>query len=358
MTLFEMYKKSKTDNLKEQDLFTYFNCIGNEIDCLLNKINNEIITLHDYMLYNILNDIDYYAIVNSIPIWIRNAGHSQESAMGKVLFEKMVHANDNYLTHKLLYYYDCEMLIDSLQNRFTVTEELLNQVYRVLSSTIDLRIDDYENVCYTIDSSSIHTHACLNSIFINLASSCDLMTKIAFELEAIPTVDFSTYPKMRSRNITFGNLSALSDTIKQPGTYFEHPRSKPVAMIETFRDEIIHNGSLDFNYTIYCGNKGNKLYKWILFPDFDESGQFTSYKNRKKFYNDGSRTFNDQLPILMRDFLTIALNTLVVLKDVHYCSCNRDINDLKKNNKEILQWTNTFVRIADADMKKGKKKDI
>lgn len=346
----DFFKKiidQETQDLQELEKFTFGNPIGQDINSLLRDINMEIVTIHDYLQHRVFNDIDYYAIVGLSPIWTREGGHGQESAMSKAFFEKMVQENNNYLTNKLLYYHDCEMLVNSLQNRFTVIEELINQVYKVLSPVIDVKMHEFDNVCFRIDSSSIHTHACMNSIFINLASSCDIMTKVAVELGACTSLDFSNYPKMKSLNIMYGDWKkVLPDSLKISGTYYDMNQLVAISKIETLRNEIVHNGSLDFNYTVYYGIKDEQIYRWILCPSFDVSGKFTSFKNRKKFYDDGSRTFNEQLPLMVRDFLVISKRTLEVIRTEYETPYYEDKNDLKKYHSEILNWSKSFVEVA------------
>ena len=346
----DFFKKiidQETQDLQELEKFTFGNPIGQDINSLLRDINMEIVTIHDYLQHRVFNDIDYYAIVGLSPIWTREGGHGQESAMSKAFFEKMVQENNNYLTNKLLYYHDCEMLVNSLQNRFTVIEELINQVYKVLSPVIDVKMNEYDKICFRIDHSSIHTHACMNSIFINLASSCDIMTKVAVELGACTSLDFSNYPKMKSLNIMYGDWKkVLPDSLKISGTYYDMNQLVAISKIETLRNEIVHNGSLDFNYTVYYGIKDEQIYRWILCPSFDVSGKFTSFKNRKKFYDDGSRTFNEQLPLMVRDFLVISKRTLEVIRTEYETPYYEDKNDLKKYHSEILNWSKSFVEVA------------
>lgn len=344
---FNIILAQETPEQQELEKFTFYNPIGQDINSLLRDINTEIVTIHNYMQNRVFNDIDYCAISGSLPVWVRDAGHGQESAMSKALFERMVQENNNYLTNKLLYYHDCEMLVNSLQNRFTIIEELINQVYKVLSPAIDVKMNEYNNVCLYVGSSSIHTHACMNSIFINLASSCDIMTKVAVELGACTSLDFSNYPKMKSLNTMYGDWKKdLPNSLKISGTYYDINQPVAISKIETLRNEIVHNGSLDFNCSVYYGIKDGQIDRWIFCPSFDVSGKFTSFKNRKKFYNGDSRTFNEQLPLMVRDFLAISKRTLEVIRSEYETPYYEDKNDLKKYHSEILNWSKSFVEEA------------
>ena len=294
-----------------------FNVNLNIIYGLLGMIENEIIKLADITRNRLFPDKNAESLFDMLPIWIVEAGHSQECALSKEMFKQLVQKFNKPEVNKLLYYYDCDALLFGLQNRFSSINILIEEVYKQLSRHINIDTNTI-NAGKLSDSTSIHTHACMNSIFINLASSCDILTKVAFELEFMKEVDFSTYPKMRSANITFGNKNRLPLNLRKDNTYFAEVRPISIAIVETLRDEIIHNGSLDFNYYVYSALVDEKIYDWILCPDFTKSGTFTTYNGRKKFYGDGDKTFNEELPKIVENMLTLANNTLKLLNNNYY----------------------------------------
>lgn len=283
---------------------------------LISKIDDEIIRLVDNTRNRVFSDIDIKYIPCAIPQWIIDAGHAQECSIEKSIFEKLVKDNNNYVTNKYLYFHDCDALLFALQNRFTIVGTLIEEVYKQLSRHADIEEGTF-NAAVLSDDTSIHTHACLNSLIINLASSCDIMTKVAFELEAIPGLDFSKYPKKVSANILYGKCTNLPDALKQPNTYFAQPRPVAIKRIETLRDELIHNGSLDYFYNVYSVMLEEEFLNFVLCPDMDSDGQFVSYNGRKKFYSKDCKTFNEVLPLMVSDVLILALNTLQLL-DGHY----------------------------------------
>jgi hypothetical protein len=289
----------------------------NNVYALSKSIDSEIIVLADILRNRFFSKAEQPFLFDMFPSWIMDAGHSPECGMSKNIFEKIINKNKSHLINKLLYYYDCDALLFGLQNRFSLISTLMEEVYKQLSRTIDVDTKCI-NAIRIADSTSIHTHTCMNSIFINLASSCDLMTKIAIELELIPTMDFSTYPKMKSSNIQYGNKCKLPDTMKKNDTYFAEIRPVPIAIIETLRDEIIHNGSLDINYFVYSAMIGDSFIDFIPCPDFTEAGTFSSFNGRKKFYENCDKTFNEELPKIVDDFLKIAINTLQLLNKTYF----------------------------------------
>lgn len=108
--------------------FTFYDAIGIQINDALENLNILEVELHDVIMKNVFKGIDYYSIVGLVPMWVRNDGHSQEGCLSKEDFETLVQANDNELTHRLLYYYDCEMLMSSFQNRTSVLVRLINKI--------------------------------------------------------------------------------------------------------------------------------------------------------------------------------------------------------------------------------------
>lgn len=338
----------------ETTMFTFYDERGRRLYSLLSDINMQIVTLHEEVLKNVFTDIDYYQVVGIMPMWLRDAGHSQELAMSRDFFEKMVGANNNYIVNKFLYYHDCEMLVNALQNRFNTVETMLSQVYDVLTPVLKHKYLEYDNVIFTINEESERVNAYINTIIIQLASSCDIMTKIAIELNGMPTVDYTKYPKMLSASSTYGSFRKLPDGLKQSNTYFANDRPTAIAKVETLRDEIIHNGSLDFHAQLYYGVKEDEVENWILAPAFKADGNFESYFGRKKFYDDPERTWNKELPIMVENFLNTSKATLQLLLNTYSKPYYSNPGDLKKYHKEILGLTKTFMEVAKREMKHNK----
>ena len=338
--------------MPEEDKFSFYDERGQKLYNQFACINNLIVRLHDEVRNNVFTDIDYYQVVGVLPVWIRDAGHSQESAMTREFFEKLVGANNNYFVNKFLYYHDCEMLVNALQNRFCTVETLLNQVFTLLDPVLKYNYQEYDNVIFTIEDTSERVNAYINTIIITLASICDIMTKIAIELEGMSTLDFTKYPKMLSANSTYGDCRRLPDALKQKGTYFAADRSAAIVKVETLRNEIVHNGSLDFNARMYYGIKGDEIENWILVPSFKEDGNFSTYNGRKKFYDDPKRIWNTELPAMTMDFLVESEDTLQLLLKKYSKDYYENDGDLKKYHNEILSLTSSFMAIVEKEAKK------
>ena len=80
------YRIAKSKIPKIQEQYIHYNPIGQDIYNLATEINNEIVAIHDVALFNVFNDIDYYAVVGLTPIWLRNPYNVK---MAEVLYRSM-----------------------------------------------------------------------------------------------------------------------------------------------------------------------------------------------------------------------------------------------------------------------------
>lgn len=168
---------------REQNSYTFQHPLGSKIYNQILELNLLEIDLHDVIQRNVFKGIDYYSIVNVAPVWMRDAGHSQEGNWTKEDLERLITKHDNELTHKFLYYHDCEMLMNAFQNRTSVLCTMLNRVYETLTPDFKCSMPEYEDVIYSCGASSSDVYVNLNSIIIMLASSFDILTKVAYELQ-------------------------------------------------------------------------------------------------------------------------------------------------------------------------------
>ena len=128
-----MIDRSKKSFEEMTSEYSYADADGSRLHDKLSDLNDEEVSLHDVITKNVFKGIDYYALVSLAPLWTRNAGHSQESAMTKDEFETLVKKNDNELTHRFLYYHDCEMLMNAFQNRTQSILRFMDRIFSLLS---------------------------------------------------------------------------------------------------------------------------------------------------------------------------------------------------------------------------------
>lgn len=159
----------------------------------------------------------------------------------------------------------------------------------------------------------------------------------------MPKVKFDLYPKMKSANVTYGQKVYLDDSLRQEDTIFAESTPVCVLKIESLRNEIIHNGSLDSHYNLYHGAKDGEIDHWIFAPTFNENGTLVNLKGRKKFYSDYNNTFNTILPQLISDVVDILQSTIKLLIMKFDCPATDNPHEIMNYKREIAQWAGLMM---------------
>lgn len=302
---------------------------------------NNIISLYDTIENRIFNDIDYQILKRVEPLWMTQVGRSAETDSDKVYFENKIKENNNYVTNKILYWHDFENLVDALSDRFSMVRLLIDKFYEILPYNVRYNsTDHYQKVIKEMNEKADLAHTYLNNIFISLASSFDILTKIAFELNALGQISlYNKYPKLCS--LSSGTLykpSVAVDTrLKSTSTLFEDPYC--VRKIITLRNEFIHNGAWDYRPTIYTGFiDGVLIDSWIFCPDTDNRGNLISSRSRNKFYSLNEK-INATLPALLQDVLNVLHYTINKINDIYQLPRYSDNKTLMKFDDEIKNWS-------------------
>lgn len=272
---------------------------------------DSVIKTFDLFAVKIFTDIDYFYDLQRKYSHLAfqrlfDTGISAESNLGKLQFQTLInqfnaqenHSNshNSYEIHQLLYYYDCDNLVKSLQNIIIESDYLSTKIFKELQDfdkyntlhphSFTEHPHGFTGVIFTSGVHTIELYSLINHLFISFNSLLDYITKIAFELENIAD-DFSNYPKLKSNKKIFGDKKELH--IKNlVGTIFEEDCCS-IRFIQSFRNEIIHNGSIDDRHKIYQ-NFENDILKdqFILLPDMN-NGKLEKYKNRTRFYGNENR---------------------------------------------------------------------
>ncbi len=236
------------------------------------------------------------------------AGLNSEAPISRDLFEKLVGANSDQTTHKLLYLYDCRRLVSGIQEAVIEVVQLQGEFYKTLNLEElfyppGVSPDGMRHISSPVTAKLI---ALLNMIYIRLHSLLDYATKLVFEAEHLRT-DFSRYPRLKSKNKLFGD-SRRTSLNNKPGTLFE-----PCDLIketEALRNLIIHDGFFDEQPKVYEDRaSGIVQERFILMPDRNKNGHLTSYRNRNLFYGDEDK-INMRLPTFIADFQKRLLLTM------------------------------------------------
>lgn len=283
---------------------------------LTHKIERACIKLRNLLAKKIFGSMEIYHQFLAAPIYpiASLAGIDAEVTVSKEEFEKFTKTiNDNVSLNKLLYYCDVENLISTLQNSVLETKYLVGEFYRTLNKNnflVNEGVFTIENgIQYSTGPIVTNITSLVNHLFINLYSQLDFVTKIIFEFENIQT-NFDIYPKLKSKNILFGDAKKTSFN-KKPDTIYE--MTDNIRTIMYLRNEIVHNSSINSIPKVYLNINNKKIIeKFILIPDFQE-GLIQTFKNRKRFFNNNTK-LNKIIPSIIDDFWNKLINTLKQIK--------------------------------------------
>lgn len=240
------------------------------------------------------------------------AGIDAEIKVSKQEFEKWVNSEKSEETHKILFYYDFQKLVDSLQNLVQESRYLFCDFFKKLNENSFMITDKPMQPDIAMFASGqlvTDIFSTINHLFINLASQLDFITKISVELENFP-IDFTDYPKLNSNGILYGDLKKIK-TITFDQTLFNW--TDDLKLILSLRNEIVHNASFENIPKVYQVFKDNVMIeKFILIPD-TTNGNFDTFKNRNRFFNNEIK-LNEKLPGLVTDFWKKMETTIDKLK--------------------------------------------
>ena len=228
------------------------------------------------------------------------AGVDAEIKISKQEFEKWVNSEKSEETHKLLFYYDFQNLVGSLQNLVQESRLLFCNFYEILNTNSFMLSDkpmQPDILMFASGQLVTNVFSTVNHLFINLASQLDFTTKIAFEIENLPS-DFKEYPKLKSNGILYGDSKKIKG-FNFNKTLFD--RTDEIKLILSLRNEIVHNASFENIPKVYQVFRDNVMIeKFIYIPDTTK-GNFDTFKNRNRFFNNEEK-LNQKLPELITEF--------------------------------------------------------
>lgn len=278
------------------------------------KIEEKLIKAYDIFATQIFGSMAHFREIDaSIPRWVAEAGISSDCSIGKDKFQQLYEGSSEHETlNRILYYYDCDNLISSLQNVVNESFHLSDKIDRILAqevrydTEVDERLRDYTGYRFLSGEVVVELFSLTNMLFINLYAQLDYITKLFFELQNL-CVNFNTYPKMRSCSILYGNKGKLSISSVE-NTIFDN-NSDTIKTVINFRNEIVHNGTLDGRQKLFQRyEKGSIIEQFLLLPDTTE-GNLDKHKGRAHFYGRENK-WSDVVPALLEDFYTRLKYTL------------------------------------------------
>ena len=316
----QFYNSNGIPSLKPKE--NSFWIINNGFDYIIN--GNDItgdIDMTCIMLQHEVGNIIFDGIKNlhfeqsRMALWIPYAGIDGDLKITKEQFEYLIDRSPkNENLNKLLYYYDISNLIGTFQNSVQETRTRFCQFYEELNEKSFMLSSNPMNangVMFASGRLVASLFSRINHLFISLYSQLDFLTKISYEIENLQS-NFESYPKLKSAKILFGD-SKRTKMHELDKTVFEKS-VKNIKLIQTIRNEIVHNASLENISKVYQNFENNKMIeKFIFLPDFNEDGIIKTFKSRKRFFGMDIK-LNLILPELIFDLWKRQLVTITEIK--------------------------------------------
>lgn len=284
-------------------------------------LDDELVLLYDTLRDMFFEDTrNYYMELSIMPDFVQRAGQDSDCALTAEVFTEWLQKDEykkypNFYKH--LYLVDCQFLVGTIQNLLCGMEDSFTRYYSLISSVGEDVVPTEPNTTMLQISSYIGTiSGAVESYFIKAYSILDMLCKIGYELQS-PQKDFSSYKKMRSADILWGDRKKL-EINNTAGSIFE--KCDLISTIESLRNEVVHNGTWELNPKAFIRyENGMPVEKFMLFPDISQ-GRLTTVKGRKHFFGNGTK-INEVFPKIHREYKRRLLNTIKMLngktEDVH-----------------------------------------
>ena len=284
-------------------------------DSLVRNVEDELVHLFEKFSNLYFPDANlYYGGLSIIPKGILDGGQSSDSSIDKNKFIELIDKLESSAIdiYRHIYVGDCQYLVSTLQNLIQAIEYCFMQYY-IQIAQIDIPEDllvetklwnEWEEYI-TSSHQSRQLIFYLETFFTKLYSILDIMVKIVYELEN-PTESFTSITKLRSTRMLWGDRKkiAINNSLN---SIFEDCNT--IRMIESLRNEAVHNGSWEYQPKVYIITENRKIVeRYMLFPDFEE-GALSTVKNRRHFFSTGAKV-NDVLLSIHNDFYKRLLITL------------------------------------------------
>ena len=276
-------------------------------DLLLEEIDLQLVALYDrFRDMFFVDETQYYCEYSILPDFICEAGYNSDCALTKTDLIGLIKNDDLFLSienrFKHLYLNDCYFLIRTVQNL------MMNLQHDFINYFVELpNVGEYsknlnrDGVFFEVSNITTNISNLVDNYFIRAYSILDLFCKIATEME-FPEKEFVSYKKLNSSKKIWGDRKKL-----KIGTIFE--KCETISVIESVRNEIVHNGSWEFSPKVFVVCENSKIIeRFMLFPDI-EQGRLSTLQNRKHFFGDGIKV-NDKFIEIHFDFFKRIFNTL------------------------------------------------
>lgn len=279
-------------------------------------LDSKLVMLYDKLRDLLFTDNDvYYNEIRSIPAWVIEVGQDSDCSISSEDFGKFIdgiEAEAKSTIFRHLYLTDCQFLIGAIQNALTAMDEAFIRYFITLSEengiTITERNKKTDGIYCIMSYRSRCAAAALETYFIKAYSILDILCKLSYELQNTQN-DFEAYRKLNSSKILWGDRKRLSINGEKKTLY---EKCALTSMIESLRNELVHNGTWELNPKIFCLYEDGVIKeKYMIFPDTNE-GRLAAVKNRKHFFSEGIKV-NDRLLEMHREFKERLSQTISVI---------------------------------------------
>lgn len=304
-----------------------------------------VIRFYDVIRDFVFQKIDYYKVLDKMPIWITDAGISPELPCSKDWYEVLKNKAEHPLFGRMIYYNDLCTKLSAIQDRICAVVSFMHGFYGIVPCIAHYEESQYTGAARCGGLRETEAHVLLNSIFVAYASIFDILAKVAIEEHVFDSYDFSKYNKMKSGDSLYNRYEKnINPILKSQGLLFAGP--PVIRKIETFRNEFVHNGPWDLRCSIYntCVD-GEPADVIIYSPDMDEFGNFVKSGSRNKFYSQANR-INIQLPDIIIEATDIVKNTIEKLMELYQAKTTNQIDQEYTKECEManLKYNEEIVR--------------
>lgn len=287
-------------------------------DSIKYSLDNELASLYDTLVDLFFEDKkSYYEELKVLPIWVQEAGQNSDYLVSAEMFQELIQSDYSVKfpnLYKHLYLVDCQFLVGTVQNLLSSMEDAFIRYYVTLA-TLDCtdrhkELVNSNGIIFEQSETSRCAAAVLETYFIKAYSVLDIVCKICFEFQN-KNEDFSSYKKLKNAKVLWGDRKKLSIN-NSHNTLFE--KCELVSMIESLRNELVHNGTWELNPKIFIRIEDAKVQeRYMLFPDMSQ-GRLATVKGRKHFFYEEIKV-NDVFPNFHIEFKNRLLNTILLLNN-------------------------------------------
>ena len=283
-------------------------------DSIIHEIDTEASKIYDLLRDMFFPDKEeYYRKMDCLPDYLHKAGHDSDCILTAQEFCRLLRDNvviDMVWQNKSLYLSDVQNLIGSIQNHVIEMDALFKNYYIDISTFNPQRIAE-DGEFFLVSTESRLLSAMVENYFIKAYAILDLLVKLIYNIIK-PVTDFTRYKRLQSNNKLWGDKKELSLLNLQDTLFEDH---EIVSIIESLRNEVVHNGTWELNPKVFYRVKDGKIVeRFMRFPDISQ-GHLDCVNNRKHFFGQ-EKKINDTFSQIHYVFMSKLYKTLMYINSM------------------------------------------